>query len=144
MITKDAKASLLLFRNTILAASKPNAVPSHGELGQALRIPIQKSLAEASVLRRYLYEDPSKRHVIELGGVSDGRVWGLNSDVGARAARGKRVPDDEDDDDGDDVTYDGDEYDGDAMKDFDDYDYSEEEGEDEDEDVDDVKYRKRK
>lgn len=139
MITKDAKASLLLFRSTILAASKPKAVPSHGERSLALRIPSQKPLAEAAVLRRYLYEDPSKRPGIELGGVSDGRVWGLNSNVGARAANLRRVVgdgDNDDDDSGDDDV----EYDSDAIEDFDDDDDDSEEEDDDD----DVKYRKRK
>lgn len=142
MITKDAKASLLLFRSSILAAAKPKTVPSHGELGQALRISSQKPLAEAAVLRRYLYEEPSKIHGIGLGGVSDGRVWGLNADFGAPRGRGKRVVDEEEEEDDDDEE----EYDDEDMNDDDgdlDEDHELDGFEDEDEDED-VAYKKRK
>lgn len=143
MVTKDAKASLLLFRSSILAAAKPKTVPSHGGLGQALRISSQKPLAEAAVLRRYLYEEPSKIHGVRLGGVSDGRVWGLNADFGAPRGRGKRVVDEEEEEDDDD---DEEEYDDEDMND-DDGDLDEDnefEGFEDEDDDEDVTRKKRK
>ncbi|XP_062088728.1 uncharacterized protein LOC133795289 [Humulus lupulus] len=127
MVLKEAKAPLLLFRSSVLAAARATSptIPSNGDLIQSLLL--TKAQKPAVLSSRYPYNFDS----LKVQGCD------LQSAFGLHARGSKRVVDrDEDeDDDSDDVDFDVDDGDFDSQSDEDD---------DDDDDFDEEVVKKRR
>lgn len=115
MMLTNAKTANIFLRGTIFRPTRSKVASSNGELIEKLINASQKQLTETAVLRRFLYEDPSKVQGFLVGGLSDGRLSAFNSASKFDERVKGRVVDEQDDDDDVIIDYDDDEDDDDEL-----------------------------